>query len=363
MSDAWVRQAVNAIEADFNRSADTHLFRIPVPGVPGIDLYFKDESVHPTGSLKHRLARSLVLYGLCNGDIHEGTTLVEASSGSTAISEAWFAQLLGLPFVAVIPRATSHEKIAQIEFHGGRCHYVDDPAAVYGEAERLAAETRGHYLDQFSKSERVTDWRGNNNIAETIFQQMTKEPHPIPRWIVCGAGTGGTSATIARFIRYRKLTTEMCVVDPENSVFFDYYRTGNRELRTCEASRVEGVGRPRVEPSFQRQIIDRMILVPDQASIAAIHFLRTTTGLWCGGSTGTNLIGAFSLMAMMRERGETGSVVMLMCDGGGRYADTYFDDDWLSSHGFVLSDWLDRLDAFHRRGVWDCQLSCHAERP
>ncbi len=83
-------------------------------------MYLKDESVHPTGSLKHRLARSLFLYGLCNGWITEGTTIVEASSGSTAVSEAYFARFLGLPFIAVMPASTSPEKIALIEAQGGR---------------------------------------------------------------------------------------------------------------------------------------------------------------------------------------------------------------------------------------------------
>jgi cysteine synthase len=85
------------------RIADTHLHVFPLPPAWGVSLYLKDESVHPTGSLKHRSARSLVLYGLCNGWIGQGTTLVEASSGSTAVSEAYFAGLLGLPFVAVMP--------------------------------------------------------------------------------------------------------------------------------------------------------------------------------------------------------------------------------------------------------------------
>src|SRR5690606_40955318 len=65
--DAWVQQAVRKIEADFNRSADTHLIPLRLPAYAGIDLYLKDESSHPTGSLKHRLARSLFLYALCNG--------------------------------------------------------------------------------------------------------------------------------------------------------------------------------------------------------------------------------------------------------------------------------------------------------
>ena len=76
------------MEADAARSADTHLHVFPMPQGWQIDFYLKDESVHPTGSLKHRLARSLFLYALTSGWIHEGTPVIEASSGSTAISEA-----------------------------------------------------------------------------------------------------------------------------------------------------------------------------------------------------------------------------------------------------------------------------------
>ena len=167
----WVVESVARIAAEFNRSADTHLIRLPLAGLPGIDLYLKDESTHPTGSLKHRLARSLFLYGLVNGLIHEGTTIVEASSGSTAISEAYFARLLGLPFIAVLPDTTVERKIAEIEFLGGRCVRVPGPR-IYAEAAALAQRHGGHYMDQFTNAERVTDWRGNNNIAESLFAQM-----------------------------------------------------------------------------------------------------------------------------------------------------------------------------------------------
>src|SRR5215472_12608609 len=94
----WTAQAVQRLEADSRRSADTHLVKLPLRGP--VDLYLKDESTHPTGSLKHRLARSLFLYALCNGWIGPTTTVVEASSGSTAVSEAYFARLIGVPFVA-----------------------------------------------------------------------------------------------------------------------------------------------------------------------------------------------------------------------------------------------------------------------
>ena len=330
---------------DQQRSADTHLLRIDVPAFPDIDFYLKDESTHPTGSLKHRLARSLFLFGICNGRIREDTPIVEASSGSTAISEAYFAKLLGLPFHAVMPARTSGEKIAAIERYGGRCHLVEDAAAVYREAEALAARLQGVYLDQFTFAERATDWRGNNNIAESIFDQMSRERHPVPEWIVMSAGTGGTTATIGRFIRYRGYTTRLCVPDPENSVFFEAYCHRKTDCTCRQPSRIEGIGRPRVEPSFAPDVIDRMLCVPDAASLAAMRFLSDQLGRKVGGSTGTNFYAMCVVAAGMRRDGVKGSIVSLICDSGERYAKTYFDDAYLAAQGLDISRYQDELAA------------------
>lgn len=340
---AWLDDAVRLLEADANRSADTHLIAFPLPGFDGVDVYLKDESTHPTGSLKHRLARSLFLYALCNGWIGEGATVVEASSGSTAISEAYFAKMLGLPFVAVMPRSVSTEKIALIERAGGRCHLVEDPLTVYAEAARLAAECGGHYLDQFTYAERATDWRGNNNIAESIFEQMRIERFPVPRWIVVGAGTGGTSATIGRYLRYRCLDTALAVVDPQNSAFFAGWRDADDAVTSTCGSRIEGIGRPRVEPSFVAGVVDRMITVPDGASVAAAHAASQVLGRPVGPSTGTNLWGVLLIAEQLRDSGQTGSVVTLLCDGGERYADTYFADAWLAERGIDVTPYEDRM--------------------
>jgi cysteine synthase len=326
----WLDHAVAAIEADFQRSADTHLIALPLPALAesGIDLYLKDESTHPTGSLKHRLARSLFLYALCNGWLREGSTVVEASSGSTAISEAYFARLLGLPFIAVMPRNTSQEKVSKIEFQGGRCHFVERAGDVYGEAERLARETGGHYMDQFTYAERATDWRGNNNIAESMFTQMARERHPVPLWIVVGAGTGGTSATVGRYLRYQRYATRLCVADPEGSVFTAFHASGDPTL-TASGSRIEGIGRPRVEPSFIRTLVDEIVSVPNLASVAAMRVLSSLLGRRVGPSTGTNFVVMLQKAAAMRVSGESGSVLSLLCDAGERYLPTYYDDAWV----------------------------------
>jgi cysteine synthase A len=349
---AWVAEAVRKVAADANRSADTHLLAFPLPFDWGIDLYLKDESVHPTGSLKHRLARSLFLYGLCNGWIHEGTTIVEASSGSTAVSEAYFARMLGLPFVAVIPAGTSPQKIELIEFAGGRCHLVADAATVYDEARGLAAKLGGHFMDQFTYAERATDWRGNNNIAESIFEQLRLERHPEPAWIVVGAGTGGTSATIGRFLRYRQYATKLAVVDVEHSAFYDGWVTDDPDHVVRCGSRIEGIGRPRVEPSFLPGVVDRMMRVPDAASLAAMRAGATLLGRRIGGSTGTNLWGAFALVAELRAAGRTGSVVTLLCDSGDRYGHTYYDDGWLADQGIDPAPYLATVERFLATGEW-----------
>ncbi len=347
----WLDEALRAVEADANRSADTHLHVFPLPSSWDIDLYLKDESVHPTGSLKHRLARSLFLYSLCNGWLSEGTTVIEASSGSTAVSEAYFARLLGLPFVAVMPRGTSPEKIEQIEFYGGRCHFVDLGSEVYDEARRLATECGGHYMDQFTHAERATDWRGNNNIAESIFSQLTLERFPEPEWVVVGAGTGGTSATIGRYIRYRRLATSLCVADPENSAFLPAWVSGDLTVTTGVSSRIEGIGRTRVEPSFLPDVVDDMVAVPDAASIAAARWCTTLTGRSVGGSTGTALWAALGKVADMRTAGRTGSVVTLICDSGNRYSDTYYDDAWIAAQGLDLTPYTIALNGFLATGA------------
>jgi cysteine synthase len=352
MPSRWVVDAIEKIERDFQRSADTHLIAVSLPAFPDIQLYLKDEATHPTGSLKHRLARSLFLYGLCNGWIDAGTTIIEASSGSTAISEAYFAQLLGLPFVAVMPRGTSAAKVAQIAFYGGQSHFVDNPADVYPEAERLAHECGGHYMDQFTYAERATDWRGNNNIAESIFLQMQREPHPVPRWIVVGAGTGGTSATIGRYIHYRGFDTRLCVVDPEHSVFYDYFHSLDATLTSTQGSGIEGIGRPRVEPSFVPGIVDRMLRVPNAASYAAIRFLEGIVGRKYGGSTGTCLYGALHLVRELAEHGEGGAIVIVAGDAGERYLDSYYDDEWLAANGYEISSDLMLLETFVNEGQW-----------
>lgn len=356
----WESASIARIKADFNRSGDTHLIPVPLSGYPGIDVYLKDESSHPTGSLKHRLARSLFLYALANGWLREGTPVIEASSGSTAVSEAYFARLLGLPFIAVMPATTSPEKIAAIEFQGGRCHFTERARDLYGVSQQLARDTGGHFMDQFTYAERATDWRANNNIAESIFRQMAAEPHPVPDWIVCSPGTGGTATTLGRYVRYCGHPTRVLCADPEISVLFDYYRSecagaADPSLVLEQGSRIEGIGRPRVEPSFIAGCVDAMVKVPDALSLAAMRHVSAVLGRRVGGSTGTQFVGVLLAARKMYEEGRMGSVVSILCDSGDRYTHSYYDPDWYVRQGIDIdaadTQWMRALQGDPLRGL------------
>jgi len=342
----WLAGAIRKVRAEATRSADTHLLAVPALGERGVDIYLKDESTHTTGSLKHRLARSLFVYALSNGWIQPGKPIVEASSGSTAVSEAYFARLIGNPFIAVLTRTTAAEKVRLIQAQNGTCHFVDEPSSVYPTAAAIAADTGGHYMDQFTYAERATDWRGNNNIAESIFTQMASERFPEPRWIVATAGTGGTSATLARYVRYTGRRTGICVADPENSAFLEGWRQRDASVTTTAGSRIEGIGRQRVEPSFIASAIDRMIRVPDAASIATIHVCEELLGRRVGASTGTGLWAAFRIAGQMIRTSQIGSIVTLLCDSGERYADKYYHPAWLESQGLELEPYATQLRSF-----------------
>ena len=153
---------------------------------------------------------------------------------------------------------------------------------------------------------------------------------------------------------YRSHPTELVVVDPENSVFYDSYMAGDLTLTRACSSRIEGIGRPKVEPSFQHGVIDRMLGVPDGASVATMRFLNHRLGISAGPSTGTNVFGALRLACEMCAIESAGSIVTLMCDSGARYTATYDDDDWLKEQGIDVNPYIPVVVRAWDDKLWDC---------
>ncbi len=343
----WIGERVARLCREAAGAADTPLLPLAPPAFANTALFLKDETRHASGSLKHRLARSLFLYALCNHELLPGRPAVDASSGSTAISEAWFARLLEVPYVAVLPASTAPDKLAELEALGARLELVHDPTAVYGHAARLAEASGGCYLDQFTHAERATDWRGNNNIAESMIEGLRALGVDEPAWFVCGAGTGGTLATTGRYFRYRGLGTRLLLADPPGSVLISAW-AGRAPVGEVGRSAIEGIGRPRVEPSFLPRLVDAALRVPDEASIAGALFLEALTGRRFGGSSGTHFVACLALLAA----GARGAILSVLGDGGARYQRTLYDPAWRRAQGLDPGPWLEAIESLWQKGCW-----------
>ncbi|MFJ2115313.1 PLP-dependent cysteine synthase family protein, partial [Streptomyces sp. NPDC087850] len=330
----WVNDRIQRIRALPYKP--TPMLELELPArLRGSRLLVKNESVHPSGSHKHRLAEALFLNALANGWLVRSSPVVEASSGSTAISEAWFSKLLGIKFVAVVPSGTTTEKKQKIRDYGGEI--VEATGATISErAAQEAHDRHGHFMDQFTYAERAYDWRGDRGMAAEILGESD------PDWFVMGAGTGGTATSLARYARYTGHRVRVCVTDPENSAFFPGWRDNDRTV-TAKGSRIEGIGRPTVEPSFLFPLVNRMIRVPDPLSIATMRVAKERLGIAPGGSTGTGLYGALKVLRGLHRRRERGTVVTVLCDSGERYLDTYYSDTWLDQQGIDFRPWVDTV--------------------
>ncbi|MFF3176022.1 PLP-dependent cysteine synthase family protein [Streptomyces sp. NPDC057900] len=351
--NAWAAEAIRRVREDGSHLLPTPLRALSLPGVPGVDIYLKDESAHPTGSMKYRLVRAMFCEAVASGALTADTPVIAATSGAVAVAGARFARLLGLEFTTVVPAKTAPEVLAAIAAEGGRWQRGEQPpAAAQTEARALAERLGGHFLDHFTDAERAVAGCGGPTVADEIFDRLGGEPHPVPEWIVTGAGTGATSAVIGRHLRRDGHPTRLAVVDPENSAYFPAWASGCADYATGMPSRIPGIGRPRTEPGFRPALIDLMIPVPDAASLAAVRWLRTAAGIEAGPSTGTNLWGTCHLVARMREAGIRGSVVTLVGDGAGPYRSTHLDPAWARERGLDPTPYEAAIERFARTGHW-----------
>nr|WP_231403375.1 pyridoxal-phosphate dependent enzyme [Diaphorobacter sp. JS3051] len=177
---------------------------------------------------------------------------------------------------------------------------------VYDAARAIAADTGGHYMDQFTYAERATDWRGNNNIAESMFTQMQRERHR------CRAGSwwvqvrAAPAATIGRYLRYQP-PRHAGYAWPTRRARCSAPTTARATPRSPRRARAsKALAAPRVEPSFIRTLVDRMEEVADDDSVAAMRALSALLGRRVGPSTGTNFVAMLRLAQEMAHAGAAG---------------------------------------------------------
>ncbi|MFE7776124.1 pyridoxal-phosphate dependent enzyme [Streptomyces sp. NPDC057445] len=311
-NDGWAAEAVRELCAD---ARPTPLLRRSGAAGQFGELYVKDESAHPSGTLKHRLVRALLCEAVLDGAVREGVPVVMGTGGPAAVAGAYCARRAGLPFVALVPAKTPPLVRESVERYGGRWRIASVPADIQDEARGLAARLGGHFLDHFADSERAIGRCPLPDLGAELYGQLAEAGATDPAWLVAGLGTGTTTATLGRHARRERggPGARVAGVDAENSAYFPAWASGCDAYTTGLPSPIPGIGRPCTEPAFRPDLLDLVIPVTEDAAAEGLRWLRGETAYGNGSGLATGAIGwaARHLLGRMKESGTPGSVVMV----------------------------------------------------
>jgi cystathionine beta-synthase len=295
-------------------------------------LFLKLESQNPGGSIKDRIALSMIEAGERDGQIRQGGLLVEATAGNTGLGLALVASQKGYRLLIVVPDKMSQEKIFHLKALGaevrltrsdvtkGHPEYYQDCAAS------IAAATPGaFYVNQFANE--ANPAAHERTTGPEIWEQMSHDVDAV----VCGVGTGGTLTGLSRFFARVAPDCEMVLADPEGSVLAPLVRTG-RKPDEVGSWLVEGIGEDFVPPVCDLSRVRKAYSIPDREALLTCRELLRREGIMAGTSTGTLLAAA---LRYCRESTEEKRVVTLVCDSGNKYLSKVYNDFWMHDQGLL----------------------------
>ena len=294
-------------------------------------LFVKLENQNPTGSIKDRIALTMIEAAEREGKLKPAGTIIEATAGNTGLGLALVAGAKGYPIILVIPDKMSQEKIAHVRALGaevrltrsdvtrGHPEYYQDVAA------RLTAEIPGaFYVNQFGNP--ANPLAHETTTGPEIWEQMNHDLDAI----VVGVGSGGTLTGLGRFFKKVAPNVEMILADPTGSILYEWVKTGKLEKAGSWA--VEGIGEDFIPDIADMSLVRDAFEVDDIESFAVARELLAKEGILAGSSTGTLLGGA---LRYCREQTAKKRVVTFVCDTGNKYLSKMFNDFWMAEQGFV----------------------------
>jgi cystathionine beta-synthase len=292
-------------------------------------LFVKLESQNPGGSIKDRMALSMIEAAEKDGRLKPGGTIVEATAGNTGLGLALIGALKGYKVILVIPDKMSREKVLNCKALGADVHMVRSdvnkghPEYYQDVAERIAKETGGFYTNQFSNPANVS--AHEKTTGPEIWEQMGHDVDAV----VCGVGSGGTIAGIGKFFQRANPKTEMVLADPKGSILEPLIER-NEKIEPGSWV-VEGIGEDFVPPNLDLSIIKKAYCITDEESLGAARALLVKEGILAGTSSGTLFAAA---LKYCREQKTPKRVVTLICDRGDKYLSKTFSDFWMTEQGF-----------------------------
>jgi len=294
-------------------------------------LFVKLESANPGGSIKDRIARSMIEAAEKDGRLKPGGTIVEATAGNTGLGLAQVGILKGYKLLLVVPDKMAREKIQHLRAMGvdvritrsdvgkGHPEYYQDMAAA------IAAKLNNAvYINQFSNP--ANPLAHETTTGPEILEQMEGDVDAM----VVGVGSGGTLTGLGRFFAKASPKTKMVLADPVGSILAPLVERG--EEITPGSWVVEGIGEDFVPDNCDLALVAKAYEITDTESIAAARSLLVKAGILGGSSSGTLLAGA---LKYCREQTEPKRVVTLVCDTGSRYLSMVYNDSWVLEQGLM----------------------------
>ena len=315
----------------------TPLMQIACPGYD-TTLLLKMESFNPMGNMKFRMAISMVDAAEASGDLKPGGRIVESTSGNTGLGLATIAAERGYRFTAIVDHHAAQDKLRVMQALGAELIFVDD-----GETDDLSTAAREELAEKIAAADPEAFWtEQHNNPANSTgyvslaYELMEVLGHDIDA-LVGAVGTGGSLCGTAKVLKGALPNLFVLGVEPVGSIAFGgpgggYYQSGTGTPPGAE-----------IGECVDFSLIDKGIKVSDEAAFSTCRFIAKRFGVLIGGSAGGALYGA---LQMIKERRVKGHVVMIVSDGGEKYLDTIFNDQWVSELDLIDDGILIELDDF-----------------
>ena len=313
-------------------------------------LFLKLEAQNPGGSIKDRIAISMIEAAEAEGWLKPGGTIVEATAGNTGLALTLVGQAKGYKVLLVIPDKMSKEKIQHLRAMGADVRLTrSDVAHGHPEyytdmAERLSQQIPGgYYVNQFAN-----DSNSLAHVKTTGPEIWEQTGHDVDA-VVAGIGSGGTITGVAQYLKSVGAKTEIILADPVGSVLAGIVNTG---VPSPEGSyTVEGIGQNFVPDTAHMDLIDKAYSIPDAEAIGTVRELLLKEGILAGSSSGTLIAAA---LRWCREQTEPKRCVTFVCDTGAKYLSKVYNDAWLADQGLgereIHGDLSDLISRKYEKG-------------
>jgi cystathionine beta-synthase len=301
---------------------------VELPGNnPDCQLYLKMEKTNPGQSMKDRMALSMIERAEKRGILKPGGTIIESSSGNTAIGLAMITAARGYNFIAIVDHHASKEKIDIIKAYGGQIICVGqdkraDQVAVK-EREEMAASLAAKTPNAFflNQADNPDNAEGYEPLAAEIVRDLQNV-----RTLIGSIGTGGSLCGTARALKKHDPSIEVIAVEPQGSVIFGgpdgpYFQSGTGNPGSVEIAR-----------NVDKTVIDRNLYATDKEAFNTARFLAQNFGILVGGSGGGVI---YKMLEQANDCEIKGTTVALVPDGGEKYISTIFNDEWMSKNKLI----------------------------